>query len=121
MNNKTHSPQRILIPDGIGYIPVFRCANAADVDNQSDVPPWALAVASLPPIEHGMLFASRYTLTVLRRLQDQFGRDAFLLTFRSLILEMEHGFKPKSPVGMFISRLRTFGSDGGEGIRVQEV
>lgn len=117
--NKTHTPMRVLIPSEKGTIPVFRCETAADVDNQPDCEPWALAIASLPPVEHGKLLASRYTLTVLRRLQVEYGRDAFLLTFRSLIVDIEHGLKPTNPVGLFIGRLRALGFDGGF-LKVQE-
>lgn len=119
MNTKTHTPQRVLLRDEHGQLPVFRCETAADVDNQTDVEPWALAVASLPPIERGVLLASRYTVTVLKRLQTEYGRDAFLITFRSLIVDMEHGLRPNNPVGMFIGRLRALGFDGG-GFKVQE-
>lgn len=117
--NKTHSPRRISVPSGDGRIAVFRCETAADVDNQPDVEPWALAIASLPPLQNGVVLASRYTLTVLQRLQGEYGRDSFLMTFRSLIVDMQHGLKPNNPVGMFIGRLRAFGCDGG-GFKVQE-
>lgn len=112
--------RRILLPAEKGNVPVFRCETAADVDNQPDVEPWALAVASLPPIQRGVLLASRYTMTVLQRLQVEYGRDSFLMTFRSLIVDMEHGLKPNNPVGMFIGRLRALGFGGG-GFKVQEV
>lgn len=122
MNNQKTQPRRILVPNltGRGYLHVFRCETVADVDNQSTVEPWALAIASLPPIEHGVLLASRYTLMVLQRLQSDYGRDAFLMTFRSLVADMQHGLQPRSPVGMFIARLKSLDSDGGA-FKVEEV
>lgn len=117
--NKTHSPCRISMPYEKGRLTVFRCGSAADVDNQPDVEPWALALASLPPLQNGVLLTSRYTMTVLQRLQVEYGRDAFLMTFRSLVVDMEHGLRPNNPVGMFIGRLRALGCDGG-GFKVQE-
>lgn len=99
-------------------VSAFRCYTVADVDNQPDVPAWSLALISLPPVSDGKLLISAYTRHVLIRLQDTCGAAVCRDCLRSVIADMSHGFCPRNPVGVYVSRCRN--SSGVVGISFKE-
>lgn len=80
---------------------------AIDVEQQPDIPAYVLAVAALSPVLNGRRAWSRFTLWALRRLQDQFGDRCLRLHLISLLVEMQGGFEPQNPIGIFIHRVRS--------------
>lgn len=80
---------------------------AVDVEQQPDIPACVLAVAALSPLVNGRRAWSRFTIYTLHRLQDQFGDHCLRLHLISLLVEMQGGFKPQNPIGIFIHRVRS--------------
>ena len=78
-----------------------------DVEQQSDIPAAVLACVALAPVVHGHHAWSRFTLQTLYRLASDFGDDVLRLNLCSLLTEIEGGFRPLNPIGLFIHRVRT--------------
>ena len=91
-------------------VDVYRCATAADVDSQSEIPSNILALLTFSPADpHGGVCVSTYTRDVLARFHGSLGDTAFRSVLRELVVDMQCGFAPHNPFGVLISRLRRFG------------
>ena len=106
--NKASSPHdRIPYrkPDGT-LVTVFVPHTPIDVDQQPDVPAAILACVALAPSVQGRRVWSPFTLSTLNRLQNIYGDEVLRRHLTSLLTEMQGGFKPANPVGLYIHRVR---------------
>ena len=77
-----------------------------DVEQQTNVPAYALATVALSPVIHGRHVWSQFTRDTMQRLERQFGDEVLRKTLSTLLYEMCCGLKPTNPIGLFIHRVR---------------
>lgn len=107
MSNSPSQVERIRYRKADGTVcTIFVPHTPVDVDQQADIPAAVLACVALAPLVGGKRAWSPYTLQTLYRLTNTFGDDVLRRHLSSLLTEMQGGFKPSNPVGLFIHRVR---------------
>ena len=80
--------------------------SSGDVEMQQEVPVHVLALLAFSPRIQGKRRWSEFTRLTLRRLEDQYGSDTLRLVLMGLLDDIQSGFHPENPVGVFIHRVR---------------
>lgn len=77
-----------------------------DIEQQPDVPAWALALLAFSQKVDGRRRWSDFTHKTFLALQQQYGDTAMRTTLAALLDEINMGLKPTNPIGLFIHRVR---------------
>ena len=102
---------RLIMKDGRS-VTVYRPESPADVEQQSDIPAYVLAVLAFAPCSGGALRWSKFTLDVFKQLQRQFGDTMLRECLRDLLADISDGFRATNPYGLLVSRVRKYANGG---------
>lgn len=103
--NKPNVSIKIRQPDGSLH-QIFPCRNLQDLENQKQFPAWVLALCTFSPIVQGRLNFSLFTRNVLKQLSDTYCDELLREVLRELLIDIEGGFRPHNPFGLFVARVR---------------
>lgn len=110
MNTTNNTPIKLKTQSG-ATVDVYRCFSAADVDGQTDIPAFVLALVTFSPLDaSGKMCVSSYTRDVLSRFHRTLGDAVVRSVLRELVVDISIGFSPHNAFGVLISRLRRFGT-----------
>ena len=103
-------PVKFNLGNGVSYS-VVPPRYVEDVDNQANIPAWILALLAFAPIRNSALCVSRFTVRVLRQIENDCGSAVLRDQLRQLLIDMENGYSPSNCYGLLISRCRKTVSD----------
>lgn len=81
-----------------------------DVEQQPNVPAHVLALLAFSQVVNGVRRWSQFTALTFKRLASQLGDEALRSTLCALLDDMDSGFRPNNPIGIFIHRVRSTAS-----------
>lgn len=112
-DDKKHQPEVLEIrrPDGTTH-KVIVPKTALDVENQPEIPAYALAVLAFSPVDdkQGRLRWSPSARDALKRLTEEYGEAEVRRQLIALLIDIEQGFRPINPIGLLIHRTRSAGT-----------
>lgn len=88
-------------------IPIFVPRTRLDVEQQPHISARVLALLAFSTRVGGVRRWSDFTRLTFRRLHEQYGEEAMRTALCALLDEINTGFRPSNPIGLYIHRVRS--------------